>query len=88
MCSADVTPNVWKWNPGKRIAEIQFNNVHTCVDWDKLKEWAQANQAPVKFSDVLHTQGELVPVHKVAGNEEAEMGKGHEHDHHHHQPTS
>lgn len=84
MCSADVTPNVWKWNEFKRIAQVQFNNVHTCVDWDALKDWAKANRAPVKFADAIHTHGELVPADYDDEDKGAKMG--HEHEHHNH-PT-
>ena len=64
MCTADITPNVWHFNEhpvtGKPRAQVQFNSVHSCKDWDGIQDWAKGVRSPVKFSDTTHTHGDLV----------------------------
>ncbi|PPQ98411.1 hypothetical protein CVT24_004090 [Panaeolus cyanescens] len=39
MCSADVTPLVWQWVERVQQVRIMGNVIHTCRDWDKIREW-------------------------------------------------
>ena len=49
QCSADLTPNVWKWSIPLQVSDPYFNSVHTCRNWDTIHEWAIQNTARVKF---------------------------------------
>ncbi|KAF9269955.1 hypothetical protein L218DRAFT_4111 [Marasmius fiardii PR-910] len=40
MCSADVTPIVWQWSERSKAAKERNDVVHTCRNFDKIKEWA------------------------------------------------
>ncbi|KAJ6526814.1 hypothetical protein B0H19DRAFT_970486, partial [Mycena capillaripes] len=41
MCAADISPLVWQWNPGHKRAEIRFDIVHSCRNFDKVADWAR-----------------------------------------------
>jgi len=60
MCNADLTPNVWVWNEQRKLAQVRFDVLHTCKDWDALQAWAEENKAYVEFADIGDTHGELV----------------------------
>lgn len=51
MCSADVSSIVWKWNEEKHRALGKLEAVHTCRDFDAIREWAIAHEA--KEFDVI-----------------------------------
>ncbi|KAJ7158137.1 hypothetical protein C8R46DRAFT_1292155 [Mycena filopes] len=42
MCAADISPLVWQWNPTVQTAEIHFDIVHSCRNFDKISDWARA----------------------------------------------
>lgn len=40
-CSADITPNVWQWDPRIDQNRARIDVVHTCTNWDSLTGWAK-----------------------------------------------
>ncbi|GAM43967.1 hypothetical protein TCE0_060r19210 [Talaromyces pinophilus] len=45
MCSADISPINWKWNETTHNARGQLTSLHTCRDFDAIKEWALEHEA-------------------------------------------
>lgn len=44
MCSADISPMVWQWwEPSAKI-EPRNDIVHTCRNFDAIREWAKENK--------------------------------------------
>ncbi|KAL0071714.1 hypothetical protein AAF712_000636, partial [Marasmius tenuissimus] len=43
MCSADISPIVWQWSEKSHAAKERSDVVHTCRNFDKIKEWARAH---------------------------------------------
>ena len=41
MCSADISPIVWQWSERSLAAKERSDVVHTCRNFDKIKEWAR-----------------------------------------------
>jgi len=58
MCSVDITPIPWIWDAeakeAKAVAEIE----HTCRNFDKVREWAQENQAK-SFDTKVYVEDDL-----------------------------
>ncbi|EJC99578.1 uncharacterized protein FOMMEDRAFT_43149, partial [Fomitiporia mediterranea MF3/22] len=42
-CNADIATYVWHWDPEDEMVKPTGNVVHSCRDFDKLKEWAIEN---------------------------------------------
>ncbi|KAF5325795.1 hypothetical protein D9611_000059 [Ephemerocybe angulata] len=40
MCSADISPLVWQWVDRVKEVRLMGNIVHTCRNYDKIKDWA------------------------------------------------
>ncbi|KAK5989231.1 Transacylase cctO-like protein [Cladobotryum mycophilum] len=43
MCNADVALVTYDWLPNYRDPWANFDNVHKCVDWKALEDWALAH---------------------------------------------
>ena len=43
MCHADITPLVYQWDNDKEKMRIHGNVVHSCRNFDKIRDWAQEN---------------------------------------------
>ncbi|KAF5375173.1 hypothetical protein D9758_000043 [Tetrapyrgos nigripes] len=41
QCSADITPLVWQWSHRSQKAFERSDVVHTCRNFDKIRDWAQ-----------------------------------------------
>ena len=58
MCSVDITPLPWEWDPidkrSKEVAEVQ----HTCRNFEKVKQWALENKA-VSFDRNIFVEDDL-----------------------------
>jgi len=61
LCSADVTPNLWKWNPKAKKSSVEFNNLHTCRNFGEIREWARVHQVPPGLADAIRENGALPP---------------------------
>ncbi|GFF57926.1 hypothetical protein IFM61392_05424 [Aspergillus lentulus] len=40
MCSADITVDVWAWNEEKQMVTVRADNMHTCRDFEAIRQWA------------------------------------------------
>ncbi|ESK95529.1 hypothetical protein Moror_12715 [Moniliophthora roreri MCA 2997] len=40
MCSSDITPIVWQWSERSKAAKERSDVVHTCRNFDKIRDWA------------------------------------------------
>jgi hypothetical protein len=41
MCSADVSVGVWQWSDRLNRIAARDDVVHTCRDFDKIRDWAK-----------------------------------------------
>jgi hypothetical protein len=44
MCFGDVSTIAWQWNEQKQKAEQRDDIVHTCRDYNRLRDWAIEHQ--------------------------------------------
>lgn len=58
MCTADLTPNVWRWNKHRNVTEVRWDVVHSCKSWDAIQEWAEENTNTVAFDPHAHALGD------------------------------
>lgn len=54
MCSADVTPAVFQWDPKTQKNWGRVDVEHTCRDWDRIIEWAKEWRLRPKLSKEGH----------------------------------
>ncbi|KAJ3994953.1 hypothetical protein F5050DRAFT_387911 [Lentinula boryana] len=45
-CSADITPIVWQWSNKSQAAKERSDVVHTCRNFEKIKDWAEDRFVP------------------------------------------
>ncbi|KAF7168197.1 hypothetical protein CNMCM5623_001267 [Aspergillus felis] len=45
MCSADITVDVWAWNEEKQMVTVRADNMHTCRDFEAIRQWALEREA-------------------------------------------
>ncbi|KAF7306548.1 hypothetical protein MIND_00446100 [Mycena indigotica] len=45
MCASDITPIVWQWSEGSHAAKERSDVLHTCRDFGRIHDWAQAHFA-------------------------------------------
>ncbi|RHZ47801.1 oxidase ustYa family protein [Aspergillus thermomutatus] len=45
MCSADITVDVWAWSEERQRVTVQADNMHTCRDFEAIRQWALERQA-------------------------------------------
>jgi hypothetical protein len=53
MCSADITVDVWAWNEGNQMVNVRADNMHTCRDFEAIRQWAIERKAP-EFDRTIH----------------------------------
>jgi hypothetical protein len=41
MCHADITPLVYQWDDGQKKMRIHGDVVHSCRDFDKIRDWSK-----------------------------------------------
>lgn len=62
MCNADVSLITYRWVKNHREPYPNFNNWHSCRNYDDIIEWAKGRQiAPLRDASLLRPQpGEKV----------------------------
>ncbi|PYH93997.1 hypothetical protein BO71DRAFT_326381, partial [Aspergillus ellipticus CBS 707.79] len=45
MCSADTAPHSWSWDIEAQQAKVVAGVLHTCKDFDAIRDWARENEA-------------------------------------------
>ncbi|KIK70428.1 hypothetical protein GYMLUDRAFT_32436 [Collybiopsis luxurians FD-317 M1] len=45
-CSSDITPIVWQWSERSKAAKERSDVVHTCRNFDRIKDWARNHFVP------------------------------------------
>ncbi|KAE8332168.1 hypothetical protein BDV39DRAFT_200322 [Aspergillus sergii] len=58
MCSADVAPIVWSWEDNEHRLKGHTDTLHTCRDFDLIRQWALEHQAP-SFDPSVHVSDPL-----------------------------
>lgn len=58
MCSADITPNTWLWEEKYGYNIPRIDTVHTCRDFEKIKDWAEARHIN-SFDKSVHSIDDL-----------------------------
>ncbi|KAF7981257.1 hypothetical protein HWV62_34137 [Athelia sp. TMB] len=53
MCNADVTAIPWRWDTRYNVSTPDFDVLHTCKNWERLREWTTANKAKLEI-DINH----------------------------------
>ncbi|GIC90530.1 oxidase ustYa family protein [Aspergillus udagawae] len=53
MCSADITVDVWEWNEEKQMVTVRADNMHTCRDFEAIRQWALERPAG-EFDRTIH----------------------------------
>ncbi|KAJ8218522.1 hypothetical protein LV164_000389 [Aspergillus fumigatus] len=53
MCSADITVDVWAWNEQKQMVTVRADNMHTCRDFEAIRQWAFERPAG-EFDRTIH----------------------------------
>ena len=46
MCSSDISTVVWAWDESRQMTLPLANVTHTCRDFEAIRQWAGARQAP------------------------------------------
>ncbi|KAF5392525.1 hypothetical protein D9757_002199 [Collybiopsis confluens] len=59
MCSADVTPIVWQWSEKSKAAKERSDVVHTCRNFDTIKEWARERFVPRQQNMSIYIEDDL-----------------------------
>lgn len=78
MCSADITPNVWQRDSGSHnISIVHFNTLHTCRNFDALRDWAKPRMPKGEDYSILSTPP------AVGAEVEKEDAHKHKHEHEH-----
>ncbi|KAH1509657.1 hypothetical protein KXX25_004683 [Aspergillus fumigatus] len=52
-CSADITVDVWAWNEQKQMVTVRADNMHTCRDFEAIRQWALERPAG-EFDRTIH----------------------------------
>ncbi|KAH3297195.1 hypothetical protein KXV87_005373 [Aspergillus fumigatus] len=67
-CSADITVDVWAWNEQKQMVTVRADNMHTCRDFEAIRQWALERPAG-EFDRTIHMhQYAAVPDNDLDGN--------------------
>ena len=59
MCASDISIIVWQWNEVVLKAQPHGGIVHTCRDFDRLREWAQAHKAIAEFDEDVFVEDDI-----------------------------
>lgn len=59
MCAADVSVIVWQWNNVSRKAQAHGGIVHSCRDFDAVRDWAMEHRKTVEFVGDVFVQDEV-----------------------------
>lgn len=54
LCNADTTPNVWKWDEERQISFPHFDSIHTCRNFDAIRDWAKSRQIMYVWNSSIH----------------------------------
>jgi len=49
MCTVDISPIVWEWLPDKQVSDGRLDAIHTCRDFDQIKEWGKQHAIKTHF---------------------------------------
>ncbi|KIM85848.1 hypothetical protein PILCRDRAFT_347779 [Piloderma croceum F 1598] len=59
MCSADVTPMVWTWDEEAQRTFPRSDTLHSCRNFEKIREWAKDNQLDRELILTVHVEDDL-----------------------------
>lgn len=60
MCAVDVTPLVWQWNDERQKLGPRMDVIHSCRNFDNVKEWAKAHSFTGNLDNSVHIKDDLV----------------------------
>jgi hypothetical protein len=55
MCSSDISLITWSWREQEKEFKADADTIHTCRDFEEIREWARNNQAGM-FTKTVHVQ--------------------------------
>ena len=56
MCTVDVTPLVWQWNCERQKLIPKATVVHTCRNFDRVRDWAKEHNMVNREFDLSHRE--------------------------------
>lgn len=54
LCNADITPNVWQWDESRGVSFPHFDSIHTCRNFDAIRDWAMARKIDRVWNASIH----------------------------------
>ena len=60
MCSADISPLVWQWKEEFQETKIRADIVHTCRDFESIRQWAVEHQLRDNFDLHIRVEDDIV----------------------------
>lgn len=57
MCRGDVSMATFLWHDGKPFSKVHSD--HECVDWNRLRQWAESRAVNMSDSLILKPQSNL-----------------------------
>ncbi|KAJ7478715.1 hypothetical protein B0H11DRAFT_2234177 [Mycena galericulata] len=60
MCASDISPLVWRWNPAAKRAEIRFDIVHSCCNFNRIADWAKERHIETEPDLPNETEDDIV----------------------------
>lgn len=56
MCTVDLTPLVWQWSDERQMLVEKATVVHTCRNFDRIRDWASEQMMMNHGFDVTHRE--------------------------------
>lgn len=60
MCSADISPLVWQWKEEFQETKIRADVVHSCRDFESIRQWAVDHQMQDELDLKTHIKDDIV----------------------------
>ncbi|KAF7359821.1 Threonyl-tRNA synthetase [Mycena venus] len=60
MCAGDTSVIVWQWDAAQNITTFQGDVVHTCRNFDKLREWGKSHAIRTHYDTSVRILDDIV----------------------------
>ncbi|KAF1985337.1 hypothetical protein K402DRAFT_394681 [Aulographum hederae CBS 113979] len=60
MCHSDISPLVWQWSEEQNAVRMHGNVVHTCRNFDVIREWPKKRQPKIALDPFQHIRDDIV----------------------------
>lgn len=63
MCAADISIIPWSWDDGAQKALPSSQIVHSCRNFDRIRDWAERHRPIIEFDGSVRVEDDItVPV--------------------------